>query len=67
MYEHKLTFEGSYGVGDTESDISFLKLVENPIAFNPNQNLKAAAEKEQWKIVVEKKDVIYEIAPERFN
>ncbi|MDO8566454.1 MAG: HAD-IB family phosphatase [Candidatus Moranbacteria bacterium] len=63
MYEHKLTFEGSYGVGDTESDISFLKLVENPIAFNPNQNLKAVAEKEQWKIVVEKKDVVYEIEP----
>ena len=62
MYEHKLTFEGSYGVGDTESDISFLKLVEHPIAFNPNQNLKAVAEKERWKIVVEKKDVVYEIA-----
>lgn len=61
MYEHKLTFEGSYGVGDTESDISFLRLVEHPIAFNPNQNLKSAAEKEHWKIVVEKKDVVYEI------
>ena len=60
--EHTLTFAGSYGVGDTESDISFLQLVEQPIAFNPNQNLKAVAEKEGWKIVVEKKDVIYEIA-----
>lgn len=67
MYEHKLTFKDSYGVGDTESDISFLKLVENPIAFNPNQNLKAMAEKKQWKIVVEKKDVVYEIAPECFH
>ncbi|OGI15219.1 MAG: hypothetical protein A3E38_02860 [Candidatus Moranbacteria bacterium RIFCSPHIGHO2_12_FULL_54_9] len=67
MYEHKLTFEGSYGVGDTESDISFLKLVENPIAFNPNQNLKAVAEKENWKIVVEKKDVVYEVAPGCFR
>lgn len=67
MYEHKLTFKDSYGVGDTESDISFLRLVENPIAFNPNQNLKAVAEKEQWKVVVEKKDVIYEIAPECFH
>lgn len=67
MYEQKLTFDGSYGVGDTESDISFLRLVENPIAFNPNQNLKEAAEKEQWKVVVEKKDVVYEIAPECFH
>lgn len=67
VYEHKLTFEDSYGIGDTESDISFLKLVENPIAFNPNQNLKATAEKENWKIVVEKKDVVYEVTPECFH
>jgi len=36
-------------------------MVDHPIAFNPNQNLKAVAEKNNWKIVVEKKDVIYEI------
>lgn len=63
IYEHKLTLKGSYGIGDTESDISFLRLVENPIAFNPNQNLKAVAEQENWKIIVEKKDVVYEISP----
>ena len=62
MDEHKLTLADSYGVGDTESDITFLKLVEHPIAFNPNQNLKSLAEKEGWKIVVEKKDVVYEIS-----
>jgi HAD superfamily hydrolase (TIGR01490 family) len=67
VYEHKLIFKDSYGVGDTESDGSFLKLVENPIAFNPNQNLKAMAEKKQWKVVVEKKDVVYEMAPECFH
>lgn len=58
-YENNLTLEGSYGIGDTESDASFLKLVDNPIAFNPNQNLKKIAEENGWKIVVEKKDVIY--------
>ena len=61
-YENNLTLKGSYGIGDTESDASFLKLVENPIAFNPNKNLKKIAEKEGWRLVVEKKDVIYEIA-----
>jgi HAD superfamily phosphoserine phosphatase-like hydrolase len=61
IYENHLTFEGSYGIGDTESDVSLLKLVEHPIAFNPNQNLKAVAEEKKWRIVVEKKDVIYEI------
>ncbi len=62
LYEHKLSLAGSYGIGDTGSDSSFLKLVEHPIAFNPNESLRAEAEKNGWQIVVEKKDVIYEIA-----
>jgi HAD superfamily hydrolase (TIGR01490 family) len=53
----------SYGVGDTESDASFLQHVDNPIAFNPNQNLKTLAEQNGWRIIVEKKDVIYEVQP----
>jgi HAD superfamily hydrolase (TIGR01490 family) len=59
--ENNLDFKESYGIGDTESDAKFLELVEHPVAFNPNQNLKEIAEKKKWKIVVEKKDVIYEI------
>lgn len=59
--ENKLSLKDSYGIGDTESDASFLKLVENPIAFNPNHNLKSIAQKNNWNIVVEKKDVIYKI------
>jgi len=61
LAENNLTLEGSYGVGDTESDASFLEIVENPIAFNPNDNLKKIAEENGWRIVVEKKDVVYEI------
>ena len=60
-FEHGLTLEDSYGMGDTESDASFLGLVENPIAFNPNDNLREIAQKNGWKIVVEKKDVIYDM------
>jgi HAD superfamily hydrolase (TIGR01490 family) len=59
--EKGLTLKGSYGIGDTESDAKFLEIVDNPIAFNPNLNLKKIAEKKGWKIVVEKKDVIYEL------
>lgn len=59
--ENNLTFAGSYGVGDTESDAKFLCLVENPFALNPNENLRNIAQKSGWKIVVEKKDVIYQI------
>lgn len=60
--ENNIALEGSYGIGDTESDASFLELVEFPIAFNPNENLKEIAQKKGWRIVVEKKDVIYEIS-----
>lgn len=59
--ENNLTLKGSYGVGDTESDAKFLDIVENAIAFNPNFNLRRIAQKKKWRIVVEKKDVIYEI------
>ena len=56
-----LTLKGSIGVGDTESDIAFLELVENPICFNPNSKLYRHARREKWKVVVERKDVIYEL------
>lgn len=59
--ENNLTLKESYGVGDTESDAKFLEIVDNPIAFNPNLNLKKIAEEKNWRIIVEKKDVIYEI------
>lgn len=56
-----LTLKGSFGVGDTESDIAFLKMVENPICFNPNLKLYKHACSKKWKIVVERKDVVYDI------
>lgn len=51
----------SYGVGDSESDIKFLTFVENPICFNPNSKLYEHGSRAGWKIVVERKDVVYEI------
>ncbi len=56
-----LSFAGSIGVGDTESDIPMLEMVETPIAFNPNQKLHTHAKRRGWKVVVERKDVIYEM------
>jgi HAD superfamily hydrolase (TIGR01490 family) len=56
-----LTLLGSVGVGDTESDIPMLEMVERPIAFNPNQELYAHAKRRGWEIVVERKDVVYEL------
>lgn len=56
-----LTLHGSVGVGDTESDISMLDMVETPIAFNPSRALYRHALTHKWKVVVERKDVIYEL------
>ncbi len=56
-----LTLIGSVGVGDTESDISMLDMVETPIAFNPNRLLYRHATQRNWKVVVERKDVIYDM------
>ena len=56
-----LSLKDSYGVGDSESDIKFLTFVDNPICFNPNKKLYEHAKKHGWKVVVERKDVIYEI------
>jgi len=57
-----LSLAGSLGIGDTESDASFLELTERSIAFNPNSNLKKIAFQKGWEIVVEKKDVIYKFS-----
>jgi phosphoserine phosphatase len=52
-------------VGDTESDISILSAVGKPIAFNPNDKLAQHAKKKRWDIVVERKNVIYQL--EKFS
>ena len=57
--KHRLTFTGSIGVGDSESDIPFLSLMERPIAFNPNSRLFKVAIEKNWQVVVERKDVVY--------
>lgn len=59
--KENLTKKGSVGVGDTEGDIPLLESVERPICFNPNQSLLDHAKRRDWKVVVERKDVIYEL------
>jgi len=59
--KEELKLTNSIGVGDTESDIPFLEIVARPICFNPNAKLYAHAKKHGWKVVVERKDVIYTI------
>ncbi len=59
--KENLTLRGSVGVGDTDSDAAFLSLVDKPICFNPNSTLRAIAKRRLWRVVVERKDVIYDI------
>ena len=53
--------ENSVGVGDTLSDVGFLEMVKTPIAFNPNRSFFEVAHGRGWPIVVERKDVIYNL------
>lgn len=61
MEKEGLTLEHSVGVGDTESDVPMLEMVAQPICFNPNSKLYRHAKFMKWKVVVERKDVIYEL------
>ncbi len=56
-----LSFESSFGIGDSEDDIPFLELVENPICFNPTKDLYRRAKMNHWQVVVEQKGVVYQM------
>lgn len=57
----QFNLKDAVGVGDSEIDISFLELVGSPIAFNPDFKLATYAKKKNWKIVVERKNVVYSV------
>lgn len=57
--KHALSLRGSVAVGDSLSDAAMLEIVETPIAFNPDQQLFDRALSSGWKIVVERKNVVY--------
>ena len=59
--EAEAGLENSVGMGDTLSDVGFLEMVRTPVAFNPNRDLFEAARRRCWPIVVERKDVIYNL------
>lgn len=59
--KHGIGFANSVGVGDSKSDIVMLKLVDIPIALNPEAELFEEARKHGWKIVLERKNMVYEL------
>ncbi len=64
IVKHKLSLANSYAVGDSQSDIAMMEMVEHPIAFNPNRQLYEHARQAGWPIVVERKNVIYKLEPD---
>lgn len=61
--QHELDFTGSIAVGDSRGDVGMLSIVERPIAFNPDRELFDTAKQNGWKVVVERKNMIYELEP----
>ena len=59
--QNNLILKNSIGVGDSESDVPFLKMVERPICFNPNKILFEKAKRAGWRVIVERKNVVYEL------
>ena len=47
--QHSLA--GSYFYSDSHNDLPLLKLVDNPIAVDPDDTLRAAAQKADWPII----------------
>lgn len=62
--KHGATTAGSLAIGDSEGDIDMLAMTEQPIAFNPSKKLFQHAHEAGWKIVVERKNMIYELEPQ---
>lgn len=62
--KHDCTLKGSIAIGDTHGDIEMLEYADQAIAFNPNKTLFDYAKKAGWKIVIERKNVTYELEPE---
>lgn len=59
--KHDVNNKDSIAVGDSMSDVPMLEAVEQPIAFNPEIQLFEHAKTQSWKIVVERKNVVYEL------
>jgi HAD superfamily hydrolase (TIGR01490 family) len=59
--KHQASWQGSIAVGDSGSDIPMLSSVEQPIAFNPSHELFEHAKSQNWDIVIERKNVVYQL------
>ncbi len=61
--KHQTSLKRSLAVGDSEGDIDMLAMVEQPIAFNPSKQLFEHAHRQAWPIVLERKNMVYNLEP----
>lgn len=59
----ELTLDGLVAIGDSDGDISLLRLATRAIAFNPSSELLDVAMKQGWQVVVERKNIAYTLGP----
>ncbi|WP_320821064.1 HAD family hydrolase [Thalassolituus sp.] len=51
LAEHQHSLEGSYFYSDSHNDLPLLRIVDHPVAVDPDDTLKAAAEAAGWPII----------------
>jgi HAD superfamily hydrolase (TIGR01490 family) len=61
MKKHSVGIKNSIAVGDSAGDIQMLEMVDHAIAFNPEAALFKVAKEKNWKIVIERKNMFYEL------
>ncbi len=64
--KYNVDLSKSYSYGDTQGDISMLKIVKNPIAINPNKELLQQIKDDSYLckntiVIVERKDIVYRL------
>ena len=70
--KYEININESYAYGDTAGDFSMFQMVKYPVCVNPtNEILKKVLNDEELKkriqIIVERKDVVYNLKPECIN
>lgn len=66
--KYDIDLEASYAYGDTKGDLTMFEAVGHPVAMNPTKELLTLIQEDEGlsakaKVVVERKDMVYELAP----
>jgi HAD superfamily hydrolase (TIGR01490 family) len=51
LAEQHISLEGSYFYSDSHNDLPLLKLVDHPVAVDPDDTLRQFAEQQSWKVI----------------